>query len=79
MPSRSAADDWCVLLRCLCSHACRTVHQLRDVRSALSEQDMAKVVAKTQGYSGSDMRNLIQEACQGPIRDAGTRESCDIV
>ena len=27
-------------------------------------------MAKTEGYSGSDMRNLIQEACQGPIRDA---------
>lgn len=39
--------------------------------SSLSDQDMAKVVAKTAGYSGSDMRNLIQEACQGPIRDAG--------
>lgn len=23
-----------------------------------------------QGYSGSDMRNLIQEACQGPVREA---------
>jgi len=25
---------------------------------------------QTQGYSGSDMRNLIQEACQGPVREA---------
>jgi SpoVK/Ycf46/Vps4 family AAA+-type ATPase len=31
------------------------------------------VVAKTDGYSGSDMRNLIQEACQGPVRDAVAR------
>ena len=36
----------------------------------LSEADVAKVVSKTKGYSGSDMRNLIQEACQGPVRDA---------
>lgn len=32
--------------------------------------DLDKVVLKTDGYSGSDMRNLIQEACQGPVRSA---------
>ncbi|KAK9838347.1 hypothetical protein WJX81_006435 [Elliptochloris bilobata] len=39
------------------------------VRAALSEADLAKVVEKTAGYSGSDMRALIQEACQGAVRD----------
>jgi SpoVK/Ycf46/Vps4 family AAA+-type ATPase len=34
---------------------------------------LCQVVAKTEGYSGSDMRNLIQEACQGPVRDAVAR------
>lgn len=34
------------------------------VRADLPEADVAKIVAKTDGYSGSDMRNLIQEACQ---------------
>lgn len=34
---------------------------------------LPQVVAKTAGYSGSDMRNLIQEACQGPVRDAVAR------
>ena len=38
--------------------------------SQLSEPERDRLVAKTEGYSGSDMRNLIQEACQGPIRDA---------
>jgi SpoVK/Ycf46/Vps4 family AAA+-type ATPase len=42
----------------------------RGVASSLTGADVAKVVSKTQGYSGSDMRNLIQEACQGPVRDA---------
>ena len=37
---------------------------------ALTSSDVARVVAKTEGYSGSDMRALIQEACQGPVRDA---------
>jgi len=40
------------------------------VAAALSDDDINKVVAKTEGYSGSDMKNLIQEACQGPVRDA---------
>ena len=40
------------------------------VASQLSEPERDRLVAKTEGYSGSDMRNLIQEACQGPIRDA---------
>ena len=40
------------------------------VASALGESDVARVVERTAGYSGSDMRALIQEACQGPVRDA---------
>eukprot|EP00873_Tetraselmis_striata_P019421 jgi/Tetstr1/439685/TSEL_028104.t1 len=48
----------------------RVLGEAGTVRAALSEEDMRKVVAKTAGYSGSDMRNLIQEACQGPVRDA---------
>lgn len=40
------------------------------VISQLSEVDMDKVVERTAGYSGSDMKNLIQEACQGSIREA---------
>lgn len=34
------------------------------ISCALSEEDTAKLVTRTQGYSGSDMRALIQEACQ---------------
>lgn len=41
-----------------------------NIAAQLSEADLAKIVAKTEGYSGSDMRNLIQEACQGPVRNA---------
>jgi SpoVK/Ycf46/Vps4 family AAA+-type ATPase len=40
------------------------------VTHALSPADVGVVVARTAGYSGSDMRALIQEACQGPVRDA---------
>ncbi|KAK9788153.1 hypothetical protein WJX73_010857 [Symbiochloris irregularis] len=38
--------------------------------SALTAEDSDKLVMRTDGYSGSDMRALIQEACQGPVRDA---------
>ncbi len=44
-----------------------------SIASQLSADDIRKVVAKTEGYSGSDMKNLIQEACQGPIREAVRR------
>jgi SpoVK/Ycf46/Vps4 family AAA+-type ATPase len=40
------------------------------VRAQLSDADVAKIVHKTAGYSGSDMKNLVQEACQGPVREA---------
>lgn len=40
------------------------------VAATLSQSDLDKIVLKTEGYSGSDMKNLIQEACQGPVRDA---------
>ena len=35
-----------------------------SVRADLPQSDIAKIVARTKGYSGSDMRNLIQEASQ---------------
>ncbi|KXZ44405.1 hypothetical protein GPECTOR_68g376 [Gonium pectorale] len=40
-----------------------------EVATALSDADIDKIVERTAGYSGSDMKNLIQEACQGPVRD----------
>ena len=42
----------------------RHLGEERGIACALSPADLAKVVAKTAGYSGSDMRALIQEACQ---------------
>lgn len=37
---------------------------LSNLRNSLSETDLDKIVARTDGYSGSDMRHYIQEACQ---------------
>lgn len=34
------------------------------VRAHLPPEDMHKIITHTEGYSGSDMRHLIQEACQ---------------
>ncbi|KAK9842695.1 hypothetical protein WJX74_000817 [Apatococcus lobatus] len=48
------------------------------VKASMSEADIAKLVVKTDGYSGSDMKNLIQEACQGPVRDAVARHGSAI-
>lgn len=48
----------------------RQIGDGREILAELAEDELAKVVAKTEGYSGSDMRNVIQEACQGPVREA---------
>lgn len=48
----------------------RTVSALPCMYVCLCAPDYSKIVARTDGYSGSDMRNLIQEACQGPVRSA---------
>ena len=42
----------------------RHLGQAGGIACELSPTDTAKVVHKTEGYSGSDMRALIQEACQ---------------
>ncbi|QDZ24120.1 ATPase family AAA domain-containing protein [Chloropicon primus] len=42
---------------------------IAEITHSLTDADMAKIVLKTKGYSGSDMKNFIQEACQGPVRD----------
>ena len=36
------------------------------IQASLPDTDIGKIVARTAGYSGSDMRNLIQEASQVP-------------
>jgi len=46
---------------------------LRGISSDLSESDFDRLVERTHGYSGSDLRHLVQEACQGPVRDAFAR------
>ena len=45
---------------------------------ALSDRDVQKIVEKTDGYSGADMRNLIQEACQGPVREVFIKNGANI-
>jgi len=40
------------------------------VSHALSDGDVEKVVQHTEGYSGADMKFMLQEALQGPVREA---------
>lgn len=55
-----------------CDAARRTMiaKGLKEIKHDVSGEDVSKIVSKTAGYSGSDMRNFIQEALQGPVRDA---------
>ena len=50
-------------LPCATARRCMIERQLggdSGVSSSLSESDMTKIVSRTDGYSGSDMKNLIQ-------------------
>ncbi|KAH7277922.1 hypothetical protein KP509_38G015800 [Ceratopteris richardii] len=42
---------------------------VKDGLFALSEDDMRKICDGTEGYSGSDMSNLVKEASMGPLRE----------
>lgn len=62
-----------VPLPCADARAAMLARALRPgcgVSVSLSDADTARIVDRTAGYSGSDMRALIAEACQGPVRDA---------
>ena len=39
------------------------------VEYQLSEDDISQVIGQTEGYSGSDMFNLVREAAMGPLMD----------
>ena len=41
----------------------------KSVTHALSDADLDVVCAKTEGYSGSDMKHLVQEAARAPLRE----------
>lgn len=42
----------------------------KDALFALSEEEVDIVCKMTEGYSGSDMKNLVKDASMGPLRDA---------
>jgi SpoVK/Ycf46/Vps4 family AAA+-type ATPase len=39
------------------------------VKHALTEKDLDVICEKTDGYSGSDLKNLVQEAARAPLRE----------
>jgi AAA+ superfamily predicted ATPase len=44
-------------------------HMLKRTRTSLSEEQMHTLCEKTNGYSASDMKHLVQEAARAPLRE----------
>jgi len=45
------------------------LHYIRSLQKSLTEEEIDTVVARAQGYSGSDIKALCAEAAMGPIRN----------
>ncbi|XP_031104341.1 spastin-like [Ipomoea triloba] len=47
-------------------------HRLKGQQFSLPDGDLAKLVKETEGYSGSDLQALCEEAAMMPIRELGS-------
>ena len=50
---------------------------LRQNRHCLSDDQIGRVAAETEGYSGSDLTNLAKDAAMGPVRDLDVEKCAD--
>ncbi|KAJ3145271.1 hypothetical protein HDU86_001107 [Geranomyces michiganensis] len=53
-------------------------NRIATLDHGLSEEDIGTIVARTEGYSGSDMDGLVREASLGPIRAIADIQSVEV-
>lgn len=60
-----------------CAKARRVIvnHTLKNTKINLSEEQLHKLCEKTEGYSASDMKHLVQEAARAPLREVLAQSS----
>ena len=42
---------------------------IKKVKNEINDEDMKKIAEMTEGYSGSDLKELVKDAAYGPIRE----------
>lgn len=73
---RRLAKQLYIPLPCAAARRAMVTNILRadaSVAHALSDSDLDTICLKTEGYSGSDMKHLTQEAARAPLRELFTR------
>ena len=73
---RRLAKQLYIPLPCAAARRAMVTNILRadaSVAHALSDSDLETICAKTEGYSGSDMKHLTQEAARAPLRELFSR------
>ena len=73
---RRLAKQLYIPLPCAAARRAMVTNILRadaSVAHALSDSDLDVICAKTEGYSGSDMKHLTQEAARAPLRELFSR------
>jgi fidgetin-like protein 1 len=47
---------------------------LKDVKNSITQGELVRIVKRLQGYSASDIKSVVKEACMEPVRSEIKRD-----